>query len=120
MNVKIDHYEALFNSKYFRWFDLNGEPALVEIVSVNADVEMTLPGGAKDKRPTMVFKQVKGKIDNTKPLVLNKTNGNEIAKIHGVKPSAWIGKQIVLFQAMTKLRGEPKDCVRVRAKRESK
>lgn len=119
MNKKIDHYEALFNSTYLRWFDLNGQPALVEIVKVESDIEMTLPGGAKDKRPVLHFKQVNGKITAIKPLVMNKTNGNSIAGIHGVKPSAWIGKEIVLFQDVTNCKGKQVNCVRVRARKAS-
>ena len=117
MPEPIDHFEALFNGKYTRWFDLNGSPALVEIIGIESNVEMTLPGGAKSKRPLMKFKQIQGGIekDNVKPLVLNKTNGNEIAKIHGPKPSQWVGKQVVLFQTTTKVGREEKNCIRIRA-----
>lgn len=105
----VDHWQALFDHKYLRWFDLNGQPALCEIVDVQARVELTLPGGAKARKPVITLKQVQGKIENAKdddgkelphlkPLVLNATNGGVIASLCGDKPSAWKGKRIVLYQ----------------------
>lgn len=117
MSKKIDHFEALFDSTYLRWFDLNDSPALVEIVKVESDVAMTLPGGAKSKRPVVHMKLVNGKIQNMKPMVLNKTNGNTIAGIHGVKPSTWSGKEVVLFKDKTQCKGKTVDCIRIRAKK---
>lgn len=107
--MSVDHWQALFDHKYLRWFDLHGQPALCEIVDVQPLVEMTLPGGAKSRKPVVKLKQIQGKIDNArddegkelphiKPLVLNATNGGSIAAICGDKPSAWKGKRIVLFQ----------------------
>ena len=113
----IDNYEALFNSKYMRWFNLNEKPALVEIVSVAPNVEMVMPGGKKEKRPVLHFKQINGKIEDVKPMVLNRTNGNKIAEIHGVKPSQWKGKEIVLFQDVTKFGSKDVNCIRIRARK---
>lgn len=113
-----DHWETLFDHTYLRWFDLHGQPALVEIVSVDKNVELTLRGGAKKKAPVLQYKQLSGKIEHTKPLVLNRTNSNLIAGIHGTKPSGWIGKQVVLFQDTDKLKGETVPCIRIRAKKE--
>lgn len=128
----VDHWQALFDHTYLRWFDLNGQPALVEIVAVHPRVELTLPGGAKARKPVIDLKQVQGKIDNArdengkelptmKPLVLNATNGWSIAEICGKKPSGWIGKKIVLYQDMTKLYSKElrkmveTECIRIRA-----
>lgn len=133
--MPIDHWQALFDHNYLRWFDLNNEPALCEIVDVQARVELTLPGGAKSRKPVIKLKQVRGKIDNArdengkelpsiKPLVLNSTNGCTIADIHGDKPSDWKGKRIVLYQANTKMwNAELKKmvdmpCIRIRAPKE--
>lgn len=129
-----DHWQALFDHKYLRWFDLKGEPALCEIVKVEARVELTLPGGAKARKPVIHLKLVQGKIENAKdengksldtikPLVLNTTNGSAIASIHGAKPSNWTGKQIVLFETTTSLwnrqtkKMEEVPCLRVREAR---
>ena len=130
----VDHWQALFDHNYLRWFDLNGQPSLCEIIEVQARVELTLPGGAKSRKPVIKLKQIQGKIENArdeagkvlpgiKPLVLNSTNGFTIAEIHGVAPSGWIGKRIVLFEATTKLwskelrKNVDTPCVRVRAQK---
>ena len=124
-----DNWEALFDKKYLRWFHLNGEPALLEIVKVEKDVELVMAGGVKKKAPLVHFKQVQGKIDtvrpqradkrrnepeiagNVKPMIMNKTNLGMIAKIHGPKPSLWVGKQVVLYQTTTR---EYYECMRNR------
>lgn len=132
--MTADHYQALFDHKYLRWFDLGGQPALCEVIDIQARVEMTLPGGAKARKPVVSLKQVQGKIENAtddngkplksiKPLVLNATNAISIADVYGDHPSAWIGKQIVLFETTTKLWDDKerkmKDapCIRIRAPR---
>ncbi len=125
--MSVDHWQALFDHNYLRWFDLNGQPSLCEIVDVKARVELTLPGGAKSRKPVITLKQVQGKIENArdeygktlatiKPLVMNVTNMETIAELYGVAPSAWKGKRIVLFQAETQMgkkKNEP--CIRLRA-----
>jgi hypothetical protein len=115
--LSIDHYEAMFDATYLRWFHLNGKPALVEIVRVDRDVEMTMRGGAKKKSPVAYLKLVQGDIKDIKPLVLNRTNADLIAAIYGNKPSEWKGKQIVLEQQETSLKGKTVNCIRVRAPR---
>jgi hypothetical protein len=133
--MTIDHWQALFDHNYLRWFDLNGQPALCEIVDVQARVELTLPGGAKSRKPVVRLKQIQGKIENArddegkplesiKPLVLNSTNGCAIAEIHGEKPSSWKGKRIVLCLAKTRMwnadlkKMVEVDCIRIRAPKE--
>lgn len=130
--MSVDHWQALFDHNYLRWFDLNGSPSLCEIVEVQARVEMTMPGGAKSRKPVVRLKQIQGKIESAKdehgkdlptikPLVLNNTNGCSIAELHGDKPSGWVGKRIVLYQAVTRMwNGDLKKmveqpCIRVRA-----
>ncbi len=106
--MTVDHYEALFNSKYLRWFDIaERKEVTVEIEGVTVE-ELTLPGGAKDNRPVMRFKGAK------KPLVLNKTNANAIAELHGVIPSKWKGKPITLQLSQTKCKGQMRPCIRIK------
>lgn len=116
----IDHYEALFDKKYLRWFHLRGKPALVEIVSVERDVTMTLPGGAKSVKPLVHLNLIQGEIESIKPLVLNKTNGDSIVAATGTnKPSEWPGHQIVLYETKTRMAdGTQGPCIRIRAKKE--
>jgi hypothetical protein len=83
-------------------------------------------GGLKSKKPVVHLKQIQGSISECKPLVLNVSNGNSIAQIHGPKPSAWAGKQIVLFPTTTKMYdAETKKmievgCIRIREKKVEK
>ncbi len=114
-----DDYEALFDQKFLRWFHLNGEPALVEIVSIERQ-ELTLRGGAKKKAPVCQLKLIKGKIENIKPLVMNRTNMDSIKDFLGRKPKAWPGNQIVLFQDTTPLKKETVPCIRIRAPKNAK
>ena len=120
-----DHWEALFDSNYLRWYHLNDQPSLMEIVKVEGGVEMTLPGGLEVKRPVIHLKQLNGKIEEVKPLVLNKTNGNSIATIANSHYQQWAGHEIVLYPTKTKMYDKTlrkmveKDCIRIRAKKES-
>ena len=117
--MTIDHYKALFDATYLRWFDLHEKPALVEIVSVER-VELTLRGGAKKRSPVATIKQVNGSITSLKPLVLNRTNADTIAELYGNKPSEWAGKRVVLMVAETQLKGKPVNCIRLRKPKETK
>ena len=47
-------------------------------------------------------------------LVLNKTNANNIANAYGDDTDDWIGKQIVLFEAMVDFQGRTVPAIRVR------
>jgi len=108
--MSVDHYEALFDSTYLRWMDIveHGD-VLVTIIKIERNVELTLRGGVKKKAPLLHFKGAK------KPLVLNKTNSDSIAEIHGDKPSNWIGKQIVLYATTTKLnKTKTVNCIRIK------
>src|SRR5574343_1764171 len=105
-----DDYEAMFDATFLRWFDLNGQPALIEIVGLEKK-EVTMRGGARKTVPVVHWKQVQGKIEKVKSLVANRTNMDELAKIFGTrKLSEWKGKRAVLFQTTTQLKGETVPC----------
>lgn len=112
--TNIDHFEALFDKKYLRWFHLNGKPCKVTIERVEKDVEMTLPGGKVEKKPVVYF------VGKEKPLVLNPTNAKLIADICGPKPSEWTGKTITLYQSSTQMYDKElkkmveRECIRIR------
>ena len=118
--MSTDHYDALFDSTYLRWCDLQGKPALVEITKLQGKVEMTVKGGAKKRAPVMGIKQIQGGIlkGDVKPLVLNKTNAESIAAIHGTAAREWVGKQIVLFETTTECKGNTVNCIRIRASKQ--
>ena len=109
-----DDFERLFDQNFLRWFHLQGKPALLEIVGIERK-ELTLRGGAKKKSPVISVKQIQGAIDAIKPLVMNRTNMEELSSFLGRKPSDWIGKQFVVFQDETKLKGVTVPCIRIRA-----
>lgn len=113
-----DHWEALFDSTYMRWFNLCGSPALVRITKVERLVKMVMRGGVEKRASVLHFEQVQGKIDTVKPLVLNRTNTETIKAIHGDLVPGWYGKEIVLVPAETQLGRDTVDCIRVRAKKE--
>lgn len=49
-----------------------------------------------------------------KTFVVNKTNANRIAKLHGSRDyNSWIGKPITLMPDTTEFKGEFVDCIRV-------
>lgn len=110
----LDDFERLFDQNFLRWFHLNGKPALLEIVGIKRE-ELTLRGGAKKKSPVIAVNQIHGAIDLVKPLVMNRTNMEELSSFLGRKPSDWIGKQFVVFQDETKLKGVTVPCIRIRA-----
>ncbi|MDP1561167.1 MAG: hypothetical protein Q8M16_07200 [Pirellulaceae bacterium] len=114
--MPADHFEALLDSPYLRWFDLQGRPALVEIKIIRQE-EICVSGGAKKRCPILTFKQLQGRIETIKPLIINKTNLESIAAIHGPKPSQWVGKSIVIFEDWTEFRKERVKCIRVRARK---
>jgi F-type H+-transporting ATPase subunit alpha len=70
--------------------------------------ELTLRGGAKKKAPVITVK------NGSKPLVLNRTNADTIAELHGNKPSGWPGKRICLYVTTTKLKGKTVNCIRIK------
>ena len=49
-----------------------------------------------------------------KGLVLNKTNGNAIAELHGEEMDDWPGKEITIFPTTTEYKGKRADCIRIK------
>lgn len=83
-------FSDLFPSDYLTIDDFPA-PRIFTIAGVSIQ-ELRRPGGKKDKKPVMHFKD-----EGAKPFVLNKTNGLVIAKMYGRKPLEWAGKPIELF-----------------------
>jgi arabinogalactan endo-1,4-beta-galactosidase len=93
-----------FPSKYLKASDLQGRPANVTISNVvYEDI------GKGEEKPILHFQ---GK---QKGMVLNKTNGNNIAAIYGPETEDWVGQPIVLFEAMVDFQGKTVPALRVRA-----
>ncbi len=54
--------------------------------------------------------------EDEKGLVLNKTNTNTIAKLHGDDTDEWIGKQVTLFATEVQFQSEMVEAIRIRSK----
>lgn len=94
------------NSNYLKAsdFDLKGTTLTIRTVQ-----EETLGSGkdAKDKWVIYFEEQEKG-------LVLNVTNMNMIAELHGDETDDWEGKQVVLYRTKAEYQGKRVDAVRVK------
>ena len=98
----------LGESKYLKKEDV--DPAVVATIESYENVNIE-----KDNKPPK-YKYVLKFTELEKPLVLNKTNGNRIAKITGSTDfDGWIGKQIELFHdEMVEFGGELVGGIRAR------
>ena len=92
---------SLFPSKYLRAGDLDGD-LLGTMKSLMVE-EIN-----QEKKPVLYFRE------DTKGLVLNKTNGKIISSLHGDETDNWPGKKITLFPTEVDFRGEIVDAIRVR------
>lgn len=111
-----DHFEAMFDSNYLRWFHLPEGGVKIKIKGVKKE-EMQLPGSRdKSTKPVLHYELVAGKLEEgVKPLVLNKTNARLIAECCGRSITGWIDKEVVLFQSKARLGRETVECIRVRS-----
>ena len=71
------------------------------------DVRNEIIGGDEEK-PVLYF------IGKTKGLVLNKTNANAIADVHGFDTDNWHNKLITIFPTQTDFQGKIVPCIRVK------
>lgn len=94
---------AAFPSDYLKAADLQGRPAPVTI----SHVSMENVGGS-DHKPVLYFH---GK---QRGLVLNKTNANIIASVHGEETDSWAGKRIELYPTQVEFQGKMVEAIRVR------
>ncbi len=98
-------FRSLFPSNYISAADLEGQDRVVVIARIVASEEV---GQKKEKRPILYFAGIQ------KGLVLNKTNGKRIAKLHSNDTDSWIGKAVTLYPSECDFGDETVPCVRVR------
>ena len=91
-----------FPSEYLRAADLKDQNVRVII----SHIEMRDVGD--DNKPVLFFQ------NKEKGLVLNKTNGNNIAILYGDDTDDWSGKEIVLYPTMVDFQGRSVSAIRVR------
>jgi hypothetical protein len=93
---------SAFPSEYLKAADLQGRNISVTI----SHVEMRDVGD--DNKPVLFFQ---GK---DKGVVLNKTNANNIAIAYGDDTEEWVGKEVVLYEAMVDFQGRSVAAIRIR------
>lgn len=106
-------YRTMFDERWVKAWDLGGKPVTVTIVKVEAGVienpkEKVNDKPKRQRLPIVWFKGAK------KPLGLNKTNAQTIAKMYGNRTEDWLGKTVTIFPTTTQAFGEEKDCIRIK------
>lgn len=91
-----------FPSNYIKCADLKGREVTVTIDSYKME------DIGDEQKPVLYFR---GK---EKGLVMNKTNGNNIAAAYGDDMDTWTGAMIALYPARVDFQGRTVDAVRVR------
>ena len=91
------------DSKYLKASDLKGRDVLVTIDRLD-------PQKMNDGK----MKWVMYFVGKEKGLVLNVTNINNIAFIHGDETEAWHGKQVILYPTMVDFQGRSTEAIRVK------
>lgn len=96
----------MFPSDWVAAEELKGD-TVVTIKSVEFK-NLKLADGASERKAVMHFEEAK------KGLVLNKTNANIIAGLHGAEATQWPGKKITLYPTTCMAFGDEVSCIRVR------
>ena len=102
------HWKQLINPDYLGAYSLpEGKDITVKIMDVKKQ-PVTGVGG-KVEECTVAY------LENQKPMILNVTNSKMIQKIFDTPYiEDWKGKEITLYAAITKLKGEDVECLRIR------
>ena len=103
----MPHIDTLFPSRFLKASDLNGRDVNIQIRSVSFE-EMENNRGEPEQKPVLWFEKTE------KGMVLNRTNGNTIAELHGPDTERWIGQLITLYSAEVEAFGKMTDAIRVR------
>lgn len=93
-----------FPSNYLKAADLSGKPVTVTI----RDIRTEEVGPTRDKKHVAYFDEL------PKPMVMNKVNLKKIIEQFGDESDDWVGRQIVLYEAMVEFQGETVPALRVR------
>ena len=98
-------WKDAFPSKWLKASDLEDKPHLWTVKKV-----------AREKLQDGTYKLAVWFREESKPLLLNKTNAKSIEKATGSDDTdVWIGKRVVVFPTETEMGGETVDCIRIRA-----
>jgi hypothetical protein len=95
----------LFPSKYLKADDLKGKPITLKIKEVTQEIIQN--GGESKKKPVVHF------VGTAKQLILNATNYDSIALLHGDETDEWVGRSIQVYPDVTDMQGKTVPCVRI-------
>jgi hypothetical protein len=96
-----------FPSNYLNCADLKGAERIVTIDRV--DTSTFENDGIKKTKPVVHFKD-----NGVKPMVVNKTNFQLIAAIHGDDSVGWSGKRVCLYPDLVPFKGKVTEAVRIK------
>jgi hypothetical protein len=100
--------KLMFPSDYVAAVEFMGRDVTLTISGVKIE-DLAIAGTSQKKRkPVISFKE------RPKKLVLNKTNAESIAAVHGREAKLWVGKRITLYPTRTRYGSNMVDCIRVR------
>jgi hypothetical protein len=97
----------VFPSKYLKPSDLKNGPEVGKI-NVAALEDLKDFSGAPAKKLVVYFQR------KLKPLILNRTNWDSIADLHGDESDNWSNCEIELYAATVLMNGQEKDTIRIR------
>jgi hypothetical protein len=97
----------LFPSRFLKADDLNGASVIVKIAKLKLETLET--NGKSETKAVLYFENLE------KAMVLNVTNYNSIADLHGDETDEWPGCAIELFPTTTEMKGKIVNCIRIRA-----
>ena len=101
------HVDTIFPSRFLKAADFADRDFVLCIASLSFD-EFDRDDGGKETRPVLWFTKT------DKGFVLNKTNANMIASLHGAETDDWVGKLIALGTENVSFRGNVAPALRVR------
>jgi hypothetical protein len=99
--------KLMYPSEYVAAVEFGGKDVALTISGVELS-ELRMVDNTVTKKPVLHFSET------PKKLVLNKTNANQIAELHGSEARKWVGKRITLFPTTCLAFGKTTDCIRVR------
>lgn len=108
------HWRALYDNKYMGawnlWITKANRYGTVTVVIESARYEeVIMQGGRKNKALLLRFR---GK---RTPLIITKTMGKALERMHGPTPQAWIGKEITIWvEQGFKTKDGPADVLRIK------
>ena len=102
------HWKKLTDPNYFGHWDLDGD-LTVKITEVKQELVQSLDG---KKEKVLV-----AKLENQKPLILNKTNAGTLEKLFKTGfIEDWKGRKFTIFRTRVKSFGDMVDAVRIRTR----